>query len=148
LYYTGSQIILLEGSTGDINSKTFIEEVDAFYGSCASYTLLWEEDFLETITYTWINGEFTRVEIGKTAAIINMNHEQAITDIDIFFSNICKVINVSNIKLQHPVALYGSDFAFHFFAVHVQRRLIFSHLLFIVTTCFGLTGHHQVYRLL
>jgi hypothetical protein len=41
-----------------------------------------------------------------------------------------------------------SDFAFGYFAVYVQRRLIFSRrFLFIVTTtCFGLTGHHQVYK--
>jgi hypothetical protein len=37
-----------------------------------------------------------------------------------------------------------SDF---FFAVYVQRLLIFSRgFLFIVTTCFGRSGHHQVYR--
>jgi hypothetical protein len=37
--------------------------------------------------------------------------------------------------------------AFFFFAVYVQRRLIFScRLLFIVCLCFGLTGHHQMYR--
>jgi hypothetical protein len=30
------------------------------------------------------------------------------------------------------------------FAVYVQRRLIFSHsFLFIVSICFGLTGHYQ-----
>jgi hypothetical protein len=35
------------------------------------------------------------------------------------------------------------------FAVYVQRRYIFFlRYLFIVTTSFGLTGHHQVYRLL
>jgi hypothetical protein len=35
------------------------------------------------------------------------------------------------------------------FAVYVQCRLIFSpRFLFTVTTCFGLTGHHQAYRLL
>jgi hypothetical protein len=39
-YSTESQIILLEESSGVINSKTFIEEVDAFYGSCASYIFL------------------------------------------------------------------------------------------------------------
>jgi hypothetical protein len=48
-------------------------------------TLLWEEAFLKTITYTWINGEFTWVKIGKTA-FINVKHEQASTDIDRFFS--------------------------------------------------------------
>jgi hypothetical protein len=46
-----------------------------------------------------------------------------------------------NIKLQHPDVLCGSDFAFHFLAVYVQRQLIFScRFLFIDITCFGLTG--------
>jgi hypothetical protein len=41
------------------------------------------------------------------------------------------------------------DFAFHFFAVYVQRRVISSRrFLFIIITYFCLTGHHQVYRLL
>jgi hypothetical protein len=41
------------------------------------------------------------------------------------------------IKLKHPVALRRSAFAFHFFVVYVQHRLIFSrHLLFIVTYMF------------
>jgi hypothetical protein len=54
-----------------------------------------------------------------------------------------------NIKLQHPAALHKSDFAFCFFAIYVQHRLIFScQFTFIVTIHFGLTGHHQVYRLL
>jgi hypothetical protein len=52
---------------------------------------------------------------------------------------------VSNIKLQHPAALCRSDFAFQFFAIYVQRLLIFSRpFLFIFTTCFGLRSHHQV----
>jgi hypothetical protein len=43
----------------------------------------------------------------------------------------------------------GSDFAFSFFAVYVQRRLIFCRrFLYVVTTCIGLTVHHQVLRLL
>jgi hypothetical protein len=47
---------------------------------------------------------------------------------------------INNIKLQHPVALCRSDFAFCFFAVYVQHWLIFScRFLFTVTTCFGLT---------
>jgi hypothetical protein len=50
------------------------------------------------------------------------------------------------IKWQHPVALRRYDFAFRFFAVYVQRRLIFSRCFLFVTTCFGLTGRHQVYR--
>jgi hypothetical protein len=38
---------------------------------------------------------------------------------------------------------------FRFFSVYVQCRIIFSHCFsFISTTCFTLTGHHQVYRLL
>jgi hypothetical protein len=42
----------------------------------------------------------------------------------------------------------GTNFAFRFFAVYVERQLKFSRrLLLIVTTCFGLTGH-QVYILL
>jgi hypothetical protein len=41
------------------------------------------------------------------------------------------------------------DFAFCFYAVYVQLLLLFSRrFLFIDTTCFGLTGHLQVYRLL
>jgi hypothetical protein len=32
-------------------------------------------------------------------------------------------------------------FVFHFFLIYVQRRLIFSRLLFNVTTRFGLNGH-------
>jgi hypothetical protein len=45
--------------------------------------------------------------------------------------------NINN-KLQHPVALCRSDFAFRFLAVDVQRRLIFSRrFLFIVSTRFG-----------
>jgi hypothetical protein len=41
-------------------------------------------------------------------------------------------ILINNIKLQHPVALRRSDFAF-FFALYVQHQLIFSHcFLFIV----------------
>jgi hypothetical protein len=41
----------------------------------------------------------------------------------------------NNIKLQHPVTLRKSHFAFHFLAVRVQRRWIFSrHFLHIVTT--------------
>jgi hypothetical protein len=36
-----------------------------------------------------------------------------------------------------------------FSAVYVQHRLIFfRRFLFIDTTCFGITGHHHVYRLL
>jgi hypothetical protein len=39
------------------------------------------------------------------------------------------------------------DFAFRFFAVYMQRLLIFCrHFLSIDTTCFSLTGHHQAYR--
>jgi hypothetical protein len=53
---------------------------------------------------------------------------------------------IYNIKLQHPVALQRCDFTFCFFAVYVQRRLISRRFLFIVTTCFSLTGHHRVHR--
>jgi hypothetical protein len=77
----------------------------------------------------------------------------------------------SDIKLQHPVALYRADFAFCVFAVYVQRRLIFSRLFLFISAypaiikCTGykfrpnrpssgvqvtrviLTGHHHVYRL-
>jgi hypothetical protein len=40
---------------------------------------------LETVYYTWVNGEFTSFKIGKTAAVIIVKYEQAITDIDSFF---------------------------------------------------------------
>jgi hypothetical protein len=51
--------------------------------------------------------------------------------------------------LQHLVALRRSDFAFCFYAVYVQRRLLFTRrFLFIDNICFGLTGHLQVYTLL
>jgi hypothetical protein len=55
-----------------------------------------------------------------------------------------------NIKLQPSVAPRSYDFAFRCFsAVYVQHRLIYSdRFLFIVTTCFGLTYHHQLHRLL
>jgi hypothetical protein len=40
------------------------------------------------------------------------------------------------------------QFGFRFFAVYMQPRLTFSRrFLFDVTTCFGLTGHHLMYRL-
>jgi hypothetical protein len=59
----------------------------------------------------------------------------------------CRVY--ATLKLQHAVVLHRSGFAFRFFAVFMHRRLIFSRrFLFIDTTCFDLTGHHQVYRLL
>jgi hypothetical protein len=54
-----------------------------------------------------------------------------------------------NIKFRHPLAMRISGFEFRFLAIYVQRRLLFSRrVLNIVTTCFGLTGHHQVYGLL
>jgi hypothetical protein len=44
---------------------------------------------------------------------------------------------------------HKTNFASHFFVFYVQRRLMFSRrLLFIVTACFGLTGHHEMCRLL
>jgi hypothetical protein len=60
-----------------------------------------------------------------------------------------RVLLVHNIKLRHPVAVRRSDFAFRFSAVYAQRRLVVSRSFhFINTTCSGLSGHHQVYRLL
>jgi hypothetical protein len=51
--------------------------------------------------------------------------------------------------LQHPVALHKSAFTFCFYAVYVQLRLtIHSSFFFIDTTCFSLTSHLHVYRLL
>jgi hypothetical protein len=51
-----------------------------------------------------------------------------------------KIYNCHNIKLQHPVALHRSDFAFCFYTVYVQCLLLFSRcFLFIDTMCFSLT---------
>jgi hypothetical protein len=54
-----------------------------------------------------------------------------------------------NILFANTVSLSNGkiilDFAFRYFAVYVQRRLIFSRrFLFIVTICFGPAGHHHV----
>jgi hypothetical protein len=55
-----------------------------------------------------------------------------------------------NVILEHPVALHRSDVALCFYAIYVQLLLLLftCHFFFIDTTCFGLTGHLQVYRLL
>jgi hypothetical protein len=75
------------------------------------------------------------------------------------------MVMVYNTAQRKPTLQYKSDFIAlncsillhcaslalrsRFFAVYLQRRLIFCHrFLFIDTTCFGLTGYHQVYRLL
>jgi hypothetical protein len=56
------------------------------------------------------------------------------------------------VTLNYSILLHCVDetlrFAF-FFAIYMQRRLIFSRsfLFIFITTCFGLTGHLQVYRL-
>jgi hypothetical protein len=47
-----------------------------------------------------------------------------------------------NVVLQHPIALHSSDYAFYFYAVYVQRWLLFTPSFFYTdTTCFDLTGH-------
>jgi hypothetical protein len=60
----------------------------------------------------------------------------------------CGKYIVANVVFQHPVALYRSDF-WSFHAICVQRRsLFFLRIPILDTTCFGLTGRLQVYRLL
>jgi hypothetical protein len=54
-----------------------------------------------------------------------------------------------NVVFQQPVALHRPGYAFWFYAVYVQRRLIFSiRLPFIDINFCGITGHLQGYRLL
>jgi hypothetical protein len=54
--------------------------------------------------------------------------------LDIAQCQLC-VLYTINIKLQHPVSLGISDFAFRFFDVRVQRGLIFCRLPQIIHIC-------------
>jgi hypothetical protein len=57
--------------TLDINSKTFIDDVETFCDICISYTLLWEESFSEKF-YMRIHGEFTWAEFEKLQKIVQI----------------------------------------------------------------------------
>jgi hypothetical protein len=57
---------------------------------------------------------------------------------------ISRVVLSSMELLQHPVALYRSEFIFQFFllcATSVKVRVLF---IVTHTTCFNLIGYHQV----
>jgi hypothetical protein len=84
--------------------------------------------------------------------VVSINNIQMLDEVPRFLVSVVSqnwhIVMLYNIKLQYPVTLRTSDFAFRFFAVNVQRRLILSHRLLFIATCFGLIGHHQMYRLL
>jgi hypothetical protein len=98
----------------------------------------------ELLHFIAIIGVFQNFTAGTNWNTVNVWYDRTL---NILYA--CVVEFFANIKMQHPVALRRSDFVFHFSAIYVQYQLIFSHrFLFIVTTYFGLTGHHRVYRLL
>jgi hypothetical protein len=52
------------------------------------------------------------------------------------------------VETRHKT-LINTDFAFRFFAVYIQRQLIFTRLLLFIVYVYmsSLTAHHQVYKL-
>ena len=60
------------GEEGSINVAIFKKEMVAFYSRCIEYIELWEANFQEVESFSWINqNEMKWPEVEKTAELVN-----------------------------------------------------------------------------